>query len=218
MGQRLVVIGAGGMGRCVLDVIDAINAAGQGGDAGIEVVGLLDDAVASSDLLEARGVRLLGGVDALDELPADVGYVIGVGDGVTRRRIDVTVGAGGRSSPVLVHPNVHLGRGVTLGDGTIVCSHVSIENNVTLGRHVHVNQNSTVGHDSVAADFVTVSPLVAVSGGVGLGEAAFLGTGSSLNQGLQVGEEAVVGAGAAVVKDVPAHTTVVGVPARPIGS
>ncbi len=202
------------MGRCVLDVIDVINAVAAGT---IEVVGVLDDSTPSGALLEARGVRLLGGVAALEDLPADVGYVIGIGDGGVRRKIDAFAGAAGRPSPVLVHPNVHLGHGVTLGAGAVICSHVSIENNVTLGRHVHVNQNSTIGHDSALADFVTVSPLVAVSGGVAVGEAAFLGTGSSLNQGLRVGEEAVVGAGGAVVRDVSARETVVGVPARPLG-
>jgi sugar O-acyltransferase (sialic acid O-acetyltransferase NeuD family) len=213
MTQPLVVIGSGGMGRCVLDVVDAVNVAAGEAD-GFEVLGVLDDAGSSRELLEARGVRILGGVASVEELPKDVGYVIGIGDGGVRGRIAELAGRDARPSPVLVHPNVHLGHGVSVDAGSVLCSHVSVENNVRIGRHVHVNQNSTVGHDAVLGDFVTVSPLVAVSGAVTLDEGAFLGTGSSVNQGLAVGARAVVGSGAAVVHAVAAETTVVGVPAR----
>jgi acetyltransferase-like isoleucine patch superfamily enzyme len=85
---------------------------------------------------------------------------------------------------------------------------------VRLGRHVHVNQNSTVGHGSQLADYVTVSPLVAISGDVRAGEAAFFGTNCSVREKLTVGDGATVGMGAAVVGDVARGLTVVGVPAR----
>jgi acetyltransferase-like isoleucine patch superfamily enzyme len=45
---------------------------------------------------------------------------------------------------------------------------------------------------------------------------AFLGIGSIVLQGVTVGEHAYVGAGAVVTRDVPAHTLVVGNPARPV--
>lgn len=214
--RPVVVIGGGGMGRCVLDVIDADNlvATGVSGGPAWEVVGVLDDRTIDEGLLAARGVRHLGPVADLYELAADVGYLIGIGDGQTRRLIDELGRSMHRVAPVLVHPNVHRGFDVQLGPGSIICSHVSMESNIRLGRHVHVNQNSTVGHDSLLGDYVTLSPLVALSGEVSVGDAAFLGTGSSVNQGLTLHERCVVGAGAAVISDVPARTTVVGVPAR----
>ncbi len=214
--RPVVVIGGGGMGRCVLDVIDAANvdAAARSGRPAWELVGVLDDGTPDCDLLGARGVRHLGPVAHLEDLAADVGYLIGIGDGVTRRLVDRFAQSVRREAPVLVHPNVHRGFDVQLGAGSVVCSHVSMENNIRLGRHVHINQNSTVGHDSRLGSYVTLSPLVALSGDVRVEEAAFLGTGSSVNQGLTLHEECVVGAGAAVINDVPAQATVVGVPAR----
>jgi hypothetical protein len=212
VGEPIVIVGAGGMGRCVADVVDAVNA--SAGEQVWSVVGVLDDGEPETARWADRDLRLLGGVDLLDDLPRDVGVVLGVASTAVRRRIDERVRVGGRRSPVLVHPNVHRGFGVRLGPGTVVCSHVSIESDVRSGRHVHLNQNSTIGHDTVVEDYVTVSPLTAVSGATRLGEGAFLGTGSSVNQGLTVGSGAVVGAGAAVVHDVPPGRTVVGVPAR----
>jgi sugar O-acyltransferase (sialic acid O-acetyltransferase NeuD family) len=213
MTRRLVVIGAGGFGREVLDVIEAINDAG--GTTPLEVVGVLDDGDPDPELLRPYGVSHLGPVSSLAQLDEDVEFVVAIGDPAVRRTVDHKLRASGRGSPVLVHPTAWVGRReVALGPGTIVCANVSITNHVTLGRHVHVNLNSTIGHDAVIDDYVTLSPLVAISGNVYAGECAFFGSGATVNPLLRIGERVRVGSGAAVVKDVDADQTVVGVPAR----
>jgi sugar O-acyltransferase (sialic acid O-acetyltransferase NeuD family) len=215
MAQPVVVVGGGGMGRCVLDLIDAVNRQASE-EASFEVIGVVDDGQPDADLLAAREVSHLGGLRVLEEMSPDVGYLIGIGAPGPRRAIDSALAATGRRSPVLVHPNVHRGFDVRLGPGSIVCSHVSMENNIRLGRHVHVNQNSTIGHDTVLGDYTTISPLTAVSGRVTAEDSVFVGTGASINQGLTLRRRSTVGAGAAVITDVPSESTVVGVPARPL--
>lgn len=204
------MIGGGGMARCVLDVIDAVNSYAPV----FEVVGVLSDKPGDLSQIEARGIAFLGGVVNIHDLPADVGYVIGLGDGRVRREIDADLQRTGRECPTIVHPNAHRGFDVQLGPGSVVCSHVSMENNIRLGRHAHVNQNATVGHDTRLADYVTVSPLASISGNVTAGEAAFFGAGSAVREHTRVGADSVVGMGATVVRDVPAGVTVVGTPAR----
>lgn len=212
--MRLVVIGGGGFGREVLDVIEAINDEhSTTGSGKHEVVGVIDDDLAYDDsLLEPYGVPWLGGLEQLAKMPADVGYVIAVGNPTLRRDIDRQIQ--GRECPVLVHPSATIARNVTLGAGAVVCSHVSITNTIRLGRHVHVNLNCTIGHDATLGDYVTLSPLVAVSGGVTVGEAVFVGTGVSIGPRLTIGAEARIGAGAAVLRDVTPAATAVGVPAK----
>jgi acetyltransferase-like isoleucine patch superfamily enzyme len=66
----------------------------------------------------------------------------------------------------------------------------------------------------VVGDFVSINPLAAVSGGCRLERGVMVGTNAAVLQDLTVGTDAVVGAGACVVRDVPAGAVVKGVPAR----
>jgi sugar O-acyltransferase (sialic acid O-acetyltransferase NeuD family) len=202
-----VIVGAGGFAREVLDVADAIERAG--GQA--PVIGVVTETTAESDLLAARGVEVLGGLEVIRD--GVVPFVIGIGDGSARRRIAEDLARCGAASPTLVHPTAILGFGVDLGPGSIVCAHVSITTNVTIGAHTHLMPSCTVGHDCVVGEYVTVSPLAAVSGRVTLEDGATIGTGASIIERLRVGAGAVVGAGAAVIRDVPPGVVAVGVPA-----
>ncbi len=216
MTQQLVVIGAGGFGREVVDVVEAINLERSTVGTAYEVLGFFDDGDADLALLEPYGLPHLGPVASVHDLPRDVAYVIGIGNPQVRARLDDQF-MDERPSVTLVHPDATVTRLAELGPGTVVCAGARITNHVTLGRHVHVNLNATIGHDARVSDYVTLSPLVALSGNVRAEARAFFGTGALVNPGLRVGEDAVVGTGAAVVREVESKTTVVGVPAKPRG-
>lgn len=76
----------------------------------------------------------------------------------------------------------------------------------SIGDDVHIRHNTTMGvlhrgegdYKPVIGNRVDVGPGVAILGGV------------------EVGDDVVIGANSVVVKSVPAHTTVFGVPARPV--
>lgn len=52
--------------------------------------------------------------------------------------------------------------------------------------------------------------------GIVIGDGTWIGAGCRILDGVRIGRHAVVGAGSVVVKSVPDHTTVAGVPARPL--
>ncbi len=210
--NELVIVGCGGFGREVLDVVEAINAKAPTW----KFAGFIDDSPSEKDtqLVADRGYEVLGGLEHLKRTPG-LSYSIGIGNGATRRLIDRQLTEIGLSAAILVHPTATVGSRCELGPGAVLCAGVRLTTNIALGRHVHVNLNSTIGHDSVLEPYVTVNPLVAVSGNVTVGAESMLGTHSSVLQGVSVGRRSVLGAAACATRDVPDDTTAVGIPANP---
>lgn len=206
----IVIVGCGGFGREVHDVLDAINAVSETWD----LLGYVDDSPTDENLrlVQGRGSRLLGGSDWLAGADAGVAYVLGIGSPKVKALLDERYGD--RPAAVLVHPTATMGHDVELGPGTVICAGVRLTTNIRLGRHVHVNLNCTVGHDVEIGDHVSINPLVAISGNVTIGRGVMFGTHSCILQGLEVGEGSTVGGAAMVVKNVPADIVVKGIPAR----
>lgn len=208
----IVIVGAGGFGREVLDVL---RAADPHGDQW-QFLGFVADDTPDPHVLQRIEAAWLGPIDAFLSTGYAGSFVVGIGSPKTRRVIAERFEQAGASPATLIHPAATFGADVVVGEGSVICSHVSITTNIRIGRHVHINLNSTVGHDSSIADFVTINPLTAVSGDVILETEVMLGTNSAILQGLSIGTGAVVGGGAVATKNVAAGTTVVGVPARPL--
>jgi sugar O-acyltransferase (sialic acid O-acetyltransferase NeuD family) len=209
MTRELVILGAGGHGREVLDVFDAVNAVGP---TRYQFAGFLDDGEPSATLLERRGARVLGPASLLDTLDAD--YLLGTGAMTARRRLASVGLSARRQAPVLVHPTASIGSCVELGDGVVIAAGARVTTNVSLGAHVHLNLNVTVSHDCVLGARVIANPGAVVCGNVWVGDDVTLGAGCVIREGIVIGARAIVGAGAVVVHDVEPGTTVVGVPAR----
>ncbi|WP_163550730.1 hypothetical protein, partial [Candidatus Frankia nodulisporulans] len=210
--RPLVIVGAGGYGRELLDVVEAVNATRA--PAPYAFLGFLDfpggliddDAAPDEDskALVRRGAERLGGLDLLGRLDAD--YLIGVEDAAARQRIDRYASLHGRRPATLVHPRANLGGDVRLGPGTIVCALASITTNVRTGRHVVVNIAASVAHDCRLGDYVTVAPGARIAGGVAVGAQAWIGTQASIAGPRHVGDRTVVGAGAVLTEDVHPST------------
>ncbi|MEM8619425.1 MAG: hypothetical protein AAGF73_06855 [Actinomycetota bacterium] len=225
---RIVIVGAGGFGREVHDIVVAMNDAG----GQLELLGYVDDGTATADLLARLGTGLLGSIDELADkrtrlgwgLASDdmndrpAGFVVGIGAGDVRRRIDADVGSPSLRALTLIHPVATVGGDNRIGAGCIVAAGARVTSNITLGRHADLHVNATIGHDSTLGDFVSVYPGATVGGNVTLDDGVTVGTGANVLPGLHIGAGAMVGAGAVVTADVEPATTVAGVPARRVRS
>jgi sugar O-acyltransferase (sialic acid O-acetyltransferase NeuD family) len=210
---KIVIVGAGGHARDVLDVIEACNDA----SAGYDVLGFIVGAGFGAPGALVNGRPILGDFGWLAGRAADVRLVTAVGSPSLRRRlVEEARGAGARFADAVVHPSVIRTRRIELAEGCVVGAGVTMTSLIRLGPHAQINNGCTVAHDVVIGAYATISPGVRLSGNVEIGEGAFVGTGASIIEKIHVGAWSVVGAGSAVIRDVPANATAVGCPARVI--
>lgn len=214
MSTPLVVVGAGGFGREVLDIVEALNRAAETNV--FEIMGVVDANPSAENLcrLSARNVRYLGTEAAWREMGSRALYLVGVGNPAARQEIDKAFTASGLTAATVVHPSATIGSSFTVGQGSVLGGGVQVSTNVTLGRHVHLNSNSTIGHDSVLNDFVSINPSATISGDVRIGPRSLIGAGAVVLQGLCIGADTVVGASACVTRGVGDRSVVKGIPAR----
>jgi sugar O-acyltransferase (sialic acid O-acetyltransferase NeuD family) len=212
MKKKVVIIGAGGFGREVLDIFEADNEANNKW----EVRGFIDD---NPQLLGQmiRGYKVLGGLAFLSKLKnKQTRAIIAVGDTLARKKIAEKVKALGAKFCNIIHPSVIKTPHVEFGEGVIVTAGCIFTNNIKIGNHVIINLNATIGHDTIIEDFVTLSPGVHINGRNRISEGVYVGSGAVTIQDVSLGKWSTIGAGAVVVKDIPERVVAVGIPAKPI--
>ncbi len=210
--EKVVIIGAGGFGREVLDVLEAVNQV----QPTYDILGFVVDPGYQTPGMILNDIPILGYYDWLESHKTEVKATCGVGAPAARYRLIRKAEQIGVQFFSAIHPRAILTRWVNLGAGSIITAGCILTNNIRIGEHVHLNLDCTIGHDVVIEDFVTVSPGVHVSGNVTLKQGCFIGTGANLIEGKTLGAWSVVGAGSVVVKDIPENATAVGVPAETI--
>lgn len=206
----VIVLGAGGHAKVVIDALLA---------GGAQVQGIVER---DASLLGRNifGVPVIGGDEMVLSYPVDrVLLCCGVGSvrqPQRRRAVFERFRARGYRFVTVVHPRAIVGRGVDIGEGAQIMAGAVIQPGARIGMNVIVNTGASVDHDCRIGDHVHLAPGVTLSGEVEVGDGTHIGTGATVIQGIRIGSECLVGAGTLVIRDVADAETVIGVPAKVI--
>lgn len=200
--ERLIVIGAGGYAKSVLDSVDYYN---------YQIKGFLDEFSSEEEHL---GYPILW--HSLDEVqePEKYFYFIAIGNNEIRKKwFDRLVEKKLRLINVvdrsaIISPEAHIGTGCFFGKMSVVNSRAIIGNNCI------INTKSLVEHGCMVGNHVNISTNAVINGDVTVGDGSFIGTCSVTLGQTSIGTWSTVGAGAVVTKDVGNAITVAGVPAK----
>ncbi|NEW04730.1 acetyltransferase [Paenibacillus sp. SYP-B3998] len=205
--KKLILIGGGGHGKVVLDVMTA---------QGVYVLAGVGDDRFSHTFLQ-HGVPHGPITDMIKLLEYDeFSLLIAIGSNRSRHAVEQRIGVAKAKYATLIHPKAVIGSGVTVGEGSVIMPGAIINCGAHIGRHCIINTGSIIEHENVIGDFVHLSPTAALGGDVAIEDGAHIGMGAKVIEGRRIGSWSTLGAGAVAITDIPQLCTAVGVPAKPI--
>lgn len=209
--EKIIIVGAGGFGREVKMLIDQINH----NHKKYELIGFVDDSLKKGTII--NGIEVIGSTEELNLINFHVNLVIAIGNPLVKKKIIESINSDFFDFPTLIHPSVFIGNdNVYIGKGCIICAGCLITVNIEIQDFIILNLMCTVGHDTKIGSYSSFMPSVNISGDVEINDCVYVGTGAKIINQLTIGESAIIGAGAVVIKSIPANCTALGMPARPI--
>lgn len=205
--KPVVIIGSGGHGRVILDILEK--------QAAYEIAGFIDDQKPVGTKI--YDYQVLGKVADLKSLEVEHA-IIAIGDNWSRGRVarELEAAAPRMKLATAIHPAATLARDVEIQPGTVIMAGAVLNPGTRVGRNCIINTAASVDHDCQIGDFASLGPGAVLGGNVKVGAYSAVSIGATVIHGMQIGANAVIGAGAAVVSDIEAFAVAYGVPCRSV--
>jgi len=206
--KRLILVGCGAFARELINWVEDLADLGKS----ISVTGFLDD---NPNALQGfpYSVPYLGTISAFIPQSGDQ-LLMAIGDPMAKKSLFVALKNKGATFANLIHPSAVIARSAKLGEGVVVCPQAFISADATVGDLCAINGSASVGHDVKLGSFATLSAHVDLTGWVQVDECVFFGSGARVLPKVKIGTRARIGAGAVVMRSVPADTVVYAPPAK----
>lgn len=206
--NKIAIIGAGGLGRETLALINQIN----NQQPSWEPIGFFDDRAQKGSVINK--ISVLGRIDEI-KTAGDIWFVMAIGAPASKESVATRIHSSVKFA-TLIHPLAVVANPetVTFGEGCIFTAGAKATTDITIGKHVLINLNATIGHDSNVGDFCSIMPGANIAGYTTLSQSVLIGSGASVINQSKLGKGVKIGAGAVVIGDIPDYATAVGVPAR----
>src|SRR4051794_11294296 len=171
----VVIVGAGGHGKVVLDILCA---AGK-----VRPVGFVDADPALAGT-EVAGLPVFGAVNSLGKLRQQKvkGAVVAIGDNRTRLGYAATVLEYGLELVSAIHPAAVVSPRAVVGRNVVVAAGAVVGTDARLGDSVIINTSGVVDHECEVGEGSHVCPGALLAGRVRVGKRAFIGMGAKVIQ------------------------------------
>ncbi len=201
MKQKLIIIGAGGFAKAVIDSLDHEK---------YEIKGFID----TFKIGEHQGYPILGENLNIIYEPNQYVYFIAIGDpdcralwmNLLEEKQLSTINVIDRTS--IISERSKLGTCIYVGKMAIINCDSELEDGVV------INTRALVEHGNYISYCTNVSTNVVLNGDVSVGIKSFIGSCTVVNGQLKIGNSSIIGSGSVVIRDIPDNVVVAGSPTK----
>lgn len=204
MQQEIVIFGAGGHAKVIVDIIEKQNL--------YRIKNIIETQPKSKNFM---GYEVQSEKEFFENPYVQKG-LIAIGDNFIRSNIANKLLSVLPSFKfvVAIHPSAQIAKNVVIGGGTCVMANVAVNTDSQIGEHVILNTNCSVDHDCTLQDFSSVAPNAALGGNCKIGTMSAISIGATVIHGINIGNNTVVGAGATVTRNLEENGLYIGTPAK----
>lgn len=166
--DKLLLVGAGGFGRVVLEHASLLYDCA-----------FLDD----GDATEVDGVPVIGKIDDIEHLyPEYKLLLVTIGNNALRERIYAAATDIGYTFPNIIHPSAYISPHAHMGSGNVILNNAVVQNNARMGNgcilnpFVELHHDSTIGSNVLIYTNSVVRSLTSVGDRVWIGSTATIST------------------------------------------
>ena len=204
--KKLIIVGAGGMGRKVFVCLRRLNEINKKWD----IKGFIDD---NLNALEDKkcDLKIIGKIS--EWIPEyDEVFVMGISEPSIKKKVAEMLIEKGAKFETIISPDVILGDYVEVGEGSVIMTPYNVESGVKIGKFVTL-LGSTIALDGVIGDYSTTAGFANLTNAI-IGEEVYVGSHVVLLENVKIGNRAYISVGSIVMNDVEEDMQVFGYPAR----
>lgn len=211
MKQKIIIIGAGGHSRSVLDILLQNNE--------FDILGCIDSEYPNiKNVPKMKEIPIIGRDDDLEKFYEQGvrGIFVAIGDNKLRKKLfDKVINIG--FSPInVISKNAIISDRAQIGQGICIMPGTVINVNSIIGDNSIINTKVSIDHDCIIGKSCHIAPGSTLSGSISVGEGTHIGTGSSIIDKIKIGSWTFVGGGSVIVSDLDSNTMYYGTPAQKI--
>lgn len=211
MTKNIIIVGASGFGRELVQYIEDINSSKPKPEWNI--LGFIDDNSHALDGI-GHGYQVIDSIKN-HEPQNDAFYVCALAFPDLKKKLVTLLKEKGAKFATIIHPTARVSKYAVLGEGCVVTPNSNINIEARLGCFVSVLA-SGIGHDARIGDYSTLSGHVWVNGHVKIGSNVYMGCGSMVAPSKKIGDNATLGIGSVVISNIRSGIKVFGNPAKKI--
>lgn len=205
--KEIIIVGAGGFGRELLQWVKDINKI----DKRWIIKGFIDDNLSSLSEYECD-YKVIGKISDWIPTQNEV-FACAIANPKIKEKIVTDLKSKGAKFESIIHPRATIGDFNKIGEGVVFYPKAGLTVNIKIGDFVTL-LSSGIGHDAVIGDYSTISSNCGINGHVTLGKRVFVGSNSVIIPSRKIGDDAYIGAGSVVVSNIKNGISVMGNPAK----